>query len=394
MIATSMSFEKFIPTRLIFGSGSLNALHRVRFPGTRALLLTSSGSSVKRNGTLERVEKQLQRAGVSYEIFPGIEANPLNRNINEGAAFAVTHRCDFIIALGGGSVMDAGKCIATAATNGGDFWDYMRAGTGKSRPITIAPLPLICITTTAGTGSEIDRGAALTNEVTQEKLGLKTEELYPVLSIADPELTLTVPPSYTLYQGFDALSHCMEGYVSHQANVMCDIFAIAGVEHVGRHLARAVKNGSDLDAREHVLLGSSLAGMVMSTGGVTSLHALEDTLSGFHHDLPHGAGLIILARAYFGHMIERHVCDERFIRLARALGMEQASKPGDFLTALSALLTDCGADGLAMSDYGITPDEFAKTVSYAKTVSARLFTHDLQPLSDDDCHAILVKSYR
>ena len=393
MIATSMSFEKFIPTRLIFGSGSLDALHRVRFPGTRALLLTSSGSSVKRNGTLERVEKQLQRAGVSYEIFPGIEANPLNRNINEGAAFAVTHRCDFIIALGGGSVMDAGKCIATAATNGGDFWDYMRAGTGKSRPITIAPLPLICITTTAGTGSEADPGAVISNEETQEKTGFRHPLLFPRLAVVDPELMRTVPPFMTACQGFDALFHSVEGYVSNGVNLMSDMYAITAIRNIGRYLARAVKNGDDMEARERVAFGNTLSSTVMCVGRCTSEHALEHAMPAFHPGLPHGAGLILISKAYYTHLIRRHVCDDRFIAMAEALGMENARDPMDFITALENLQKACCVDQLKMSDYGIRPEEFAGMTKNARATAVYLFSCDRIALTDEDCTAIYEASF-
>lgn len=393
-ITTKMTFTKYIPTRMLFGNGQLNHLHECAMPGKKAMIIISNGKSTRANGYLERTENELHMAGVDTVVFDGIEANPLRKNVMDGARFANENGCDFLVALGGGSCMDAGKGIALVATNGGDLWDYIRGGSGKAQPITKEPLPLVCITTTAGTGSEIDMGAAFTNEVTKEKVGLKTEELFPVLSIVDPELTLSVPPAFTMYQGFDALAHSLEGYVSNQANAMSDIFALAAIEHVGHYLARAVRDGSDLEAREHVLLGNSLSGMLMDVGGVTSMHALEDTLSGYHHTLPHGAGLMLLADAYFRHMITHHYCDARFVRMAQAMGMEGAAKPEDFLTVLRQLLEDCGYGDMKMSDFGITPDEFEQAVRDSKTVSARLFTHDLIPLSDEDCLKIYQESYR
>lgn len=389
-----MEFEKYIPTRLLFGSGQLNHLHEQDLPGKKALLVISNGKSTKASGSLDRTIHELKLAGVNYVLFNKVEANPLNSTVREGVACAKENDCDFIVALGGGSVMDAGKAMSIVITNGGDYWDYIMSGTGKKKPITVPPLPLVCITTTAGTGSETDRGAVITNAETNEKVGLKKEALYPTLSIVDPELTLTVPPSFTAYQGWDALSHNMEGYISTQGNVMSDIFALAGVEHVGRYLARAVQDGSDLEAREHVSLGNSLAGMLMCVGGVGSQHSLEDALSAYHQNLPHGAGLILLSKAYFQHFIDKHVCDDRFIRMAQALGMENASEAQDFITVLEKLQKDCGVDTLKMSDFGITPDEFPTFVKNAREISGRLFEFDRVPLSDEDCLAILEKSYR
>ena len=389
-----MEFEKFIPNRLVFGSGCTGRIHSMKLPGKKALLVISNGRSTKANGSLARIQNELDLAGVSHVLFDKVEANPLNSTVRAGVQAALDNACDFIVALGGGSVMDAAKAMAIVVTNGGDYWDYIMSGSGGKKPVTRAPLPLVCITTTAGTGSETDRGAVISNPDTREKVGLKTEALYPVLSFVDPELMVSVPPAFTAYQGWDALSHNMEGYISTQANIMSDVFALPGVEHVGRHLARAVRNGADLEAREHVALGNSLAGMLMCVGGVGSQHSLEDALSAFHHDLPHGAGLILLSKAYFQHFIDRHVCDDRFIRMAQALGMEDASDPQDFITMLDRLQKDCGVDSLKMSDYGITPGEFPDIIRNAKEVSGRLFQFDRVYLEDEDCMDILMKSYR
>jgi alcohol dehydrogenase len=153
------------------------------------------------------------------------------------------------------------------------------------------------------------------------------EDLFPVLAIVDPELMLTVPPKYTAYQGFDALFHSVEGYVSNGVNLISDMFAITAIKNVGQHLAKAVKDGLDLDAREKVAFGSTLSGLVMSVGRCTSEHSLEHAMSAYHQELPHGAGLIMISKAYFTHLIEKHVCDDRFVQMAKAMGMEDAKEP-------------------------------------------------------------------
>ncbi len=151
-----MTFTVDVPTKVLFGAGQLNELGKQSLPGKKALLLISNGKSTKANGYLERTEQQLSQAGVEYAIFAEIEPNPLKSTVMRGAAFARENGCDFIVALGGGSVMDASKAIATMATNDGDLWDYVGGGTGKGLPFPKAPLPIVAITTTAGTGSEVD----------------------------------------------------------------------------------------------------------------------------------------------------------------------------------------------------------------------------------------------
>ena len=303
-------------------------------------------------------------------------------------------RSDFIVALGGGSVMDASKAISFMATNDGDYWDYVPAGTGKGLPLKHKPLPVVAITTTAGTGSEADPWGVITNEETHEKIGFGTDDSFPVLAIVDPELMVTVPPRFTAYQGFDALFHSVESYLSGQANLMSDMLALTAVEHVTAALPSAVEHGDDLEARTRVAFGNTLSGIVMHVSGTTSQHSLEHAMSAFHQDLPHGAGLIMISRAYFSHFIGKHVCDDRFVRLAQAMGMTGTSAPEDVSTALMNLQHACGVDGLRMSDYGIKPEEFRKMAFNAYDTMGGLFANDRSELSIDDCVAIYEASYK
>lgn len=389
------SFVSNIPTKFIFGKGKLNNLHDERLPGKKALLVISNGKSVRANGYLARTLNELRIAGVSCEIFDKVGANPLKSTVMDGASAARNAKCDFVVALGGGSVIDASKAIAAMATNDGDLWDYVFFGTGGKKLFAAPPLPIVAITTTAGTGSELDAGGVITNSETNEKTAVFSEALFPKISIVDPELSASVPPNFTAYQGFDALFHSVEGYISKAANPMSDIYAINAVENVGRWLARAVNNGSDMEAREHVSFGNSLSGMVMSTTSCMSEHSLEHAMSAFHHDLPHGAGLIMISAAYFTHMISKGVSPDRFVRMARAMGREDSNGPEDFIKALLSLQKDCAVYGLRMSDYGISPDEFPKFVENAKSSMSFLFeSGDPIELTNDDCVAIYAASYR
>ena len=389
-----MDFNMYVPTKILFGAGTLNELGKQQLPGKKAVIIISNGKSTRANGYLSRTEEQLAQAGVATSVFDKIQPNQLKETVMEGAAFVKAQGADFIVALGGGSVIDSAKAIAVMAANPGDLWDYIASGTGKGQPIKNKPLPIVAISTTAGTGSEADAGCVITNPETNEKVGLKTSDLFPVLCIEDPELMKSVPAHYTAYQGFDALSHSLEGYISKFANLMSDMYAITAIENIGRYLARAVKDGNDIEARTHVAFGNILSGTVMCVGTTSSQHSLEHALSAYHPNLPHGAGLIMLSRAYFGNVIAHHACDERFIRMAKAMGMENADKPEDFLTVLQKLLEDCGVADLKMSDYGITPDEFPKMADNAMGPMGGLFACDRVALTKEDVIGIYQKSYK
>lgn len=390
-----MSFNHFMPTRVLFGKGKIEELHLQEMPGRKVLLIISNGKSVKENGTLDIVIHELNLSKVDYVIYNGIQANPTTKNVMDGAKIAKENNCDFIIALGGGSVMDASKAIAALATNKGEVWDYIHGGSGKCKTLKNKALPLIAITTTAGTGSEVDAWGVISNEETKEKIGFGGYDfLFPILSIVDPELMITVPSLFTAYQGFDALLQCVECYVSKTANLMSDMLAITGIEAIGTYLARAVRNGNDLEAREKVAFGNTISGMAMVVGCTTSEHSLEHAMSAFHPDLPHGAGLLMISKAYFSHLIDKKVCDDRFIKMAQALGANDATKPQDFILMLSKLQKECDVFELKMSDYGIKENEFENMAICAKNTMGGLFKSDRIELTIEDCVEIFKKSFK
>lgn len=390
-----MSFMKYSPTRLLFGQGKLNQLREQQLPGKKALLVISSGKSTKANGYLSRCEEELRAAGVEAVLFDKVEANPLKSTVMSGGAFARENGCDFVVALGGGSVMDASKAIAAMATNDGDLWNYMNGGTGKGHPITKKPLPVVAITTTAGTGSEVDQWGVITNEETNEKMGFGGyDSLYPVLAIVDPELMKSVPPAFTAYQGFDALFHSTECYISATANMMSNMYALTAIENIGTYLARAVKDGNDIEAREHVAFANTLSGTVMTISACTSEHSMEHAMSAYHQELPHGAGIIMISKEYYQYFIDQHICDDRFIRMAKALGMQDAKEPQDFITMLVKLQGACGVAELKMSDYGIQKSELDKMATNARETMGGLFMCDPCPLSHEACVKIYERSYK
>ena len=384
----------YVPTRVMFGVGMLNRLCEQPLPGKRALIVISNGKSTRANGYLARTEEQLHKAGVETVVFAGATPNPTVSDVNAGAKAARENGCDFLVALGGGSVMDCSKGIAVMATNEGELWDYVTIGSGKGHPIAVRPLPIVAVTTTAGTGSETDNSGVITKEDTFEKAFIGDASLFPVLAIVDPELMATVPPAFTAYQGFDALFHSTEGYIAGGANLMSDMYALTAIEHLAKYLPRAVKDGKDMEARTHVAWGNTLSGAVMCLTLITSEHAMEHALSAYHPALPHGAGLIMISKAYYKYFIEHHACDERFVRMAQVMGMPEATKPEDFLTALTRLQEACGVADLKMSDYGIKPDELETLMRNSREVMGIMYTSDRVKMSDEDIVNVYKESYK
>lgn len=392
-----MNFNYFIPTRILFGAGTLEKLGSAQLPGKKALIVISAGKSMRQNGYLDRVTGLLEKQNVSYVIFDKILPNPVKSHVMEAAELAKKEGCDFIIGLGGGSSIDSAKSIAVMAKNPGDYWDYIGSGSGKGKPVTYGALPVVAITTTAGTGTEADPWTVITKEDTHEKIGFGNDHTFPVLSIVDPELMLTVPPDLTAYQGFDALFHSVEGYLATVANPVGDALALKSIELIAKYLPAAIKNGKDMEARSQVALANTLAGMVESLSSCTSEHSMEHALSAYHPNIAHGAGLIMLSEAYHSFFMEK--LPERYADMARAMGekldgLSSKEKAAAFVNALVKLQKACGVDTLKMSSFGVKPDEIPALAENAWHAMGGLFKVDPYKLSMDETVQIMKNAYK
>lgn len=388
-----MPYRFYMPTKLLMGAGCLSELGSCALPGVKALLVTSAGQSMRKLGYLERVEEQLAHAAAQAVLYDRITPNPTKTEVMAGAALCREQGCDFVVGLGGGSSIDAAKAIAVMARNPGDYWDYVSGGTGKGRPLPNAPLPVVAIATTAGTGTEADPWTVTTNEETYEKIGFGAETTFPVLSVVDPALMTSVPPRLTAYQGFDALFHSTEGYLNRAASPVSDLLALEAVRLIGRSLPRAVHNGHDLQARADVALANTLSGMVESLSGCISAHSIAHAMSAFHPKLPHGAALIAISRPYYKKLIRLGAAVNRTVALAQALGRPDAARPADFLEALDTLQKACCVDGLALSSFGISPEEFPALAQNARETMGGLFEADPVPVGRSDVLEILSEAF-
>ena len=332
-----MKFEFQNPTRILFGAGVLAQLGQAtRACGQRALLVTGGGS-VKRSGVFDRAVASLTAAGVSYAECTGVEPNPRNTSVIRGAKIAREEKCDVVIALGGGSVMDAAKVMAAAVFYEGDPWDMIYHGQASPH-IPTAALPIITVPTLAATGSEMNAGAVITNDATTRKSHVIADVLYPKVAVVDPELTLSVPKDQTAYGVCDLITHVMEGYFNGQDGTpLQDRFAESVIQTAIEWGPKAVANGHDLEAREQVQWASVVALNGWVQAGVESgfpAHMIEHVLSG-HHDIAHGAGLAILVPALMRFSVAAR--PERYVQFAqRVFG----------LPAQSATDIDCAMAGI------------------------------------------------
>ena len=356
---------------------------------SRILLVTTPG--FVRRGTLTSLLDGCKKENISVTIFSEIAPDPQIESVEQGFRLYQQIQAQAILAIGGGSVLDAAKLIGARVCCPKKTVPAMRGLLKVRRKLP----PLFAVPTTAGTGSEADQWGVITNDETHEKIGFGGyDELFPVLSVVDPELMKSVPPKFTAYQGFDALFHSTECYISKTASLMSDMYAQTAIGNVAKYLPRAVKDGNDAEARERVAFANNLSGAVMTFCSTTAEHSLEHAMSAYHQNLPHGAGLIMISKAFYEFFIEKHACDERFIKMAQVMGMPEADKPGDFITMLVKLQQDCGVADLKMSDYGFTPDEFDTLATNARETMGGLFLANPCELGHADCVEIFRKSFR
>jgi len=385
------NFQFFMPTKVLFGAGQLQNLHKEQLPGKKALIVTSNGSSTKEYGYLAAVEKELDLAGVEHVLFDGVRANPTRESVMEGAKKAKDNGCDFVVALGGGSVMDASKMIIMMMTNEGDLWDYSQSKAGGKKPFAHDGAPLICISTSAGTASEVDFGGVISNDAAGEKSALFHLSMFPKISVVDSNLTMSVPPRFTAYQGMDAFFHAAETVINKNVHPMAEMFALKTIELVAKYLPTAYKDGSDREARSYMHLANTLAGFYMLC---TSQHTMEHVMGSNHPDLVHGAGLIMISHAYFDFFAERKAAEEPMKKMARAMGVENPTSGKDFIKALDDLIASVECSGMKMSDYGITPEELKTFPAKVHEVLGGDITADPLPLSDKDYLSIYEASYK
>jgi len=368
-----MKFEFVNPTRVVFGIGSLARLgaETARI-GHRALLVTGGGS-VKRSGVFRRAIESLEKAGVAWTECAGVEPNPRLTTVVRGASQAREHGSEVVVALGGGSVMDASKVMAAAVHYEGDPWDMMFHGERRARPPRRA-LPVVTVPTLAATGSEMNDGAVITNEKTVEKSFVIADCLYPRAAILDPALTASVPPDQTAYGIADLVTHVTESYFNGvDGTPLQDRWTEGVVEIAMEYGPRAVRDGGDLEARTQILWASTVAlnGWIgAACGAPYPVHMIEHVLSA-HTDVAHGAGLAIVSPAWM--RFAARTRPERFAQFARRVpglrpeSADDAAAAAEGIDGLEAFFRSLGCP-TRLSQAGIRADGIARFAADAVRV--------------------------
>jgi len=326
-----MRFEFTTTTRIIFGEGTAATLPELAHTfGTRPLVV--AGTSTERAASLI--------SALSADTFT-VPGEPTVDLVREGARRVQNAACDVIISVGGGSVIDAGKAIATVATNGGEPLEFLET-VGKGRAIEVPPLPFIAVPTTAGTGSEVTRNAVLGSTEHGVKASLRSPMMLPQVAVVDPELTYGLPPAITATTGLDALTQLIEPYVSARANPLVDAICVEGIRRVAGALRRAYHDSADRDARRDMALGSLFGGLALANAGLGVVHGFAAPLGG-GWKAPHGA----LCAALLPHGMAANVAALR----ARALGhpvLERYATIARLLTGRNEASVEDGIDWVRM----------------------------------------------
>jgi alcohol dehydrogenase class IV len=364
-----MQFEFATATRIIFGLGKIQeAGSLAKLMGSRALLV--SGLSDKTSSILVEI---LSRDGIQTQIFP-VSKEPTIELAQAGVAVAREFNCDLVIGFGGGSSVDAGKAIAALITNPGEPLDYLEV-IGAGQPLKQPPLPYIAIPTTAGTGAEVTRNAVLASIELHVKVSLRSPLMLPKLALIDPELTLSLPPEVSASTGLDALTQCIEPFVSHLSNPLTDGICREGIKRAAHSLRRAFEHSNDIEARQNMSLAALFGGLALANSKLGAVHGFAGPLGGMVPAIPHG----VICGRLLPFVLEANLkaldsrdpqnpAQARFDEVAQILTGDLQATAADGVTWIQEL-----ADVLAvppLSTYGVAKTHFPTIIEKSQRASS------------------------
>ena len=352
-------------TKVYFGEGAVKEHLKTALSAYgENVMLAYGGGSVKANGIYDEITTILKEAGKKVTNFSGIMSNPTYAKVQEGAAFAKENHIDFILAVGGGSVIDCCKIVAAQAKTEDDIWKMEM----EEHRFPTAVLPMGAVVTASGTGAEMNGGAVITNDEVQIKAGLGAAA--PRFAILDPGYTMSVPKMQVISGAFDTLSHAMETYYgnSDEDNVSDDV-ALAIMKNTVKNMRRLLKDINDVQARGNLMWDSAMAeNGILKVGRVTDFqaHQIEHQL-GAYTDCNHGQGLAVIHPAYYRHIVKD--APEKFLRFAKEVFGAETAEAG--IDALAAFIEECGLPtklGQLKSRVEITPEVLRKVADTCNIV--------------------------
>ncbi len=361
-------FEFLSAGRIVFGSGTAQTLgERARKLGTRALWVTG-----KDRARAAALEAQLTQAGIELEAV-SVAGEPSVEDAQRAVAVGQRIGAQLVVACGGGSVIDLGKAAAALLTNPGDAFDFLEV-IGRGQPLLAPALPLIALPTTAGTGAEVTKNAVLASAQHGAKASLRHDSMLPAVALVDPELTSSMPPAVTAATGLDALTQCLEPFVSCQHNPMTDALALEGMRRGARSLERAFRDGGDLAAREDMALCSLFGGLSLANAKLGAVHGFAAPIGG-QLTAPHGAVcarlLPLVMRANVAALRDRAPASAilaRFAEVARVLTGSATASIADGIAFVEELTRALSVPGLA--SYGMQSADIPGVVAKAERASS------------------------
>jgi alcohol dehydrogenase len=339
-----MHFNYYVPTRLYFGAGSFQRAGEVTASLGQRVLLVTSRSAMDRLGFTEQLMDDFQRHGLAVKQYRGFRPSPTLDDVDQGAAEARDHRADVVVALGGGSVLDCAKAIAGVAPSERPTADFLYQRTHVERDA----LPLVCIPTTAGTGSELNRSAIVTDPDRCFKDGIRSDYLFPRYALVDPQLTLSVPRIVTAQTGFDTLAHAIESYVSPKSSPINDNLALHAMRIVGSDLPLVLEQPQHAEARERLAYASTTMGINLACVGTCFPHRADKSLCALRPEIAHGQSVALfypywMRSCYSG-------APHKFFEIATILRPDLADQPVEKVALMcSQILADfIGSLGLVL----------------------------------------------
>ncbi|MCY6354142.1 iron-containing alcohol dehydrogenase [Clostridium sp. ZS2-4] len=350
-----MAYKFLVPKNIVSGKGAVEeAGTYIKELGTKALIVTDK--VMVDIGNVSKLTKVLESIGIQYEIYSDVNREPTDTIVETGIKLYKSNECDFLIAIGGGSPIDAMKAIGAMITNTGQITDYMGKIIKNPTP------PLVAIPTTAGTGSEATQFTIISDTKNNVKMLLIGPSLIPTLAVVDPELTMTSPANITAATGIDALTHAVEAYTSRKAQPLSDTFALSAIKRIFANLRQASADGKNFEARNQMSLGALEAGIAFNNSSVTIVHGMSRPIGALFH-VPHGMSNAVLIGECLEFAIEG--APERFADIAKAIGIYkngmtdmEASK--ELVAEIKKLCKDIHIPTL--QEYGIDEEEFFNSI--------------------------------
>ena len=331
-----------MPTQVRFGAGRIKELKDILPPLGKRCLVVSRPVQGSQKKTYERINEILKEAGINFHYYDKIVPNPTTIGVEEGIREAVKFNADYILGVGGGSVLDSAKLIALLFNKNGTV-DWNEATRIYDNPFAISEklesaIPFIAVTTTSGTGSQVTQAAVVTDLEQKNKVTIFHSGLFPSVSIVDPELMLSAPPLVTAATGFDAFTHAFESYLGNLTSPLTESMSLQAIKLVFDFLPKAIQDPNDLEARTQLAWADTLAGMCLANGGADFPHPLGEIIGGICQRIPHGETLAMVYPAFLRY--KEHLAKEKFKTVTNYLNKENENK--DLFDHITELLKKIG----------------------------------------------------